>query len=42
MKLTLRMQNNIRKNIDAKINQKLTDAEFEKLSGWFDPIQLEN
>jgi len=36
------MQNNIRKNIDAKINRKLTDAEFEKLSGWFVPIQLEN
>ena len=36
------MQNNIRKNIEAKINQKLTDAEFEKLSGWFVPIQLEN
>ena len=42
MQLTLRMQNNIRKNIDAKINQKLTDIEFEKLSGWFVPIQLEN
>ena len=36
------MQNNIRKNIEAKINQKLTDAEFEKLSEWFVPIQLEN
>lgn len=36
------MQNNIRKNIDAKIDQKLTDAEFEKLSGWFVPIQYEN
>ena len=36
------MQNNIRKNIEAKINQKLTDAEFEKLSGWIVPIQLEN
>ena len=36
------MQNNIRKNIVAKINLKLTDAEFEKLSGWFVPIQLEN
>ena len=36
------MQNNIRKNIDAKINQKLTDIEFEKLSRWFVPIQLEN
>jgi len=36
------MQNNIRKNIEAKINQKLTDAEFEKLSGWFVPVQLEN
>jgi CRP-like cAMP-binding protein len=36
------MQNNIRKNIETKINQKLTDAEFEKLSEWFVPIQLEN
>ena len=36
------MQNNIRKNIEAKINQKLTDGEFEKLSDWFVPIQLEN
>jgi len=36
------MQNNIRKNIEAKINQKLTDAEFEKLSEWFVQIQLEN
>ena len=36
------MQNNIRKNIEAKINQKLTDAEFEKLSEWFVPVQLEN
>ena len=42
MQLTLGMQNNIRKNIDAKINQKLTDIEFEKLSRWFVPIQLEN
>ena len=36
------MQNNIRKNIEAKINLKLADAEFEKLSGWFVPIQLQN
>ena len=36
------MLNNIRKNIEAKINQKLTDSEFEKLSGWFVPVQLEN
>ena len=36
------MQNNIRENIEGKINQKLTDTEFEKLSGWFVPIQLEN
>ena len=36
------MQNNIRKNIEDKINQKLTDAEFEKLSEWFVPFQLEN
>lgn len=39
---TLTMQTNIRKNIDAKINQKLTDAEFEKLSDWFVPLQLES
>ncbi len=36
------MQNNIRRNIESKINQKLTDAEFEKLSNWFIPIQLES
>ncbi len=36
------MQNNIRKNIEVKINQKLTDAEFEKLSAWFVPLQLES
>lgn len=36
------MLNNIRKNIDAKINQKLKDAEFEKLSEWFVPVQLKN
>jgi len=36
------MQNNIRKNIEGKINEKLTDTEFEKLSGWFVPIQLES
>jgi len=36
------MKNNIRKNIEAKINLKLADAEFEKLSGWFVPIQLQN
>jgi len=36
------MQNNIRKNIEVKINKKLTDAEFEKLNGWFAPIQIEN
>ena len=35
------MQNNIRKNIETKINQKLTEVEFEKLSKWFVPIQLE-
>ena len=40
--LTWRMQNNIRKNIEAKINQNLTDAEFEKLSQWFVPKQLES
>jgi len=42
MQLTLRMKNNIRKNIDAKISQKLTDIEFEKLSKWFVLIRLEN
>ncbi|WP_445737499.1 Crp/Fnr family transcriptional regulator [Mariniflexile sp.] len=36
------MQNNIRENIEAKINQKLTEAEYEKLSRWFVPIQLES
>lgn len=36
------MQNNIRKNIEGKINLKLTDTEFEKLNRWFIPIQLEN
>ena len=40
--LTLTMKDNIRKSIEAKIDQKLTDAEFEKLSDWFVPIQLEN
>lgn len=36
------MKNNIRKNIEARINQKLTDEEFEKLSGWFSPFELES
>jgi CRP-like cAMP-binding protein len=36
------MQNNIRQNIETKLNQKLTDAEFEKLNDWFVPIQLES
>lgn len=36
------MKNDIRKNIETKISQKLTDEEFEKLSEWFFPIQLEN
>ena len=36
------MQNNIRENIEGKINLKLTDTEFEKLSDWFVPIKLEN
>lgn len=36
------MKQNIRKNIEAKINQKLTNEEFEKLGDWFVPIQLEN
>ena len=35
------MQNNIRKNIEAKINQKLTNEEFEMLSDWFVRIHLE-
>ena len=36
------MQQNIRKNIEVKINQKLTNEEFEKLKDWFVPIQFEN
>ena len=36
------MQNDIRKNIETKINQKLTEEEFEKLSKCFVPIQLES
>lgn len=36
------MQNNIRQNIETKINQKLTGAEFEKLNNWFVPTQLES
>lgn len=36
------MKNNIRKNIEVRINQKLTDEEFEKLSGWFSPVELES
>ena len=36
------MQNNSRQNIETKINQKLTDAEFEKLNDWFVPTQLES
>ena len=36
------MQNSIRENIEGKINMNLTDVEFEKLSDWFVPIQLEN
>jgi CRP-like cAMP-binding protein len=35
------MQSSIRKNIEAKLNQKLSNAEFEQLSKWFVPIQLE-
>lgn len=35
------MENNIRKNIESKLNQKLTNEEFEQLSEWFVPIQLE-
>lgn len=35
------MQYNIRKNIEAKINQRLTNEEFEMLSDWFVSIQLE-
>lgn len=34
------MKENIRKNIEAKINQKLTDIEFESLSALFVTIQL--
>lgn len=41
-KLTRTMQNDIRKNIETKINQKLIEEEFEKLSKWFVPIRLEN
>lgn len=33
---------NIRENIEGKINLKLTGTEFEKLSDWFVPIKLEN
>jgi len=36
------MKNNIRQNIETKINQKLKDAEFEKLNDWFVPTQLES
>ena len=36
------MESNIRKNIETKINQKLTNEEFEKLNEWFVPILLEN
>ena len=36
------MKNNIRENIEGKINLKLTDIEFEKLSDWFVLIKLEN
>jgi len=36
------MLKNIRKNIETKINQRLTEEEFEKLTKWFVPVQLEN
>lgn len=35
------MKENIRKNIEAKINQKLTDIEFERLSALFVTLQLD-
>jgi len=35
------MEDNIRKNIEAKINQKLTDEESDKLKLWFVPIQVD-
>jgi CRP-like cAMP-binding protein len=34
------MKNSIRKNIEAKINQKLTDEEVEKLNEWFTPLKV--
>ncbi len=34
------MENNIRKNIEAKINQKLTDEESDQLNKWFNPVQI--
>jgi len=35
------MENNIRKNIEAKINQRLTDEESDQLNKWFVPVQVE-
>ena len=35
------MENNIRKNIEAKINQKLTNEEADKLNNWFVSVELE-
>jgi len=35
------MENNIRKNIEAKINQKLTNEEADKLNNWFVPVEVE-
>lgn len=35
------MENSIRATIEAKINQKLTDEESDKLNKWFAPIQVE-
>ena len=36
------MESNIRRNIETKINQKLTNEEFKKLIEWFVPIQFES
>lgn len=34
------MHNNIRSNVESKINQKLTDAEFGNIAGLFTPLKL--
>ena len=36
-----RMQNNIRNNIETKINQKLSDAEFQQFSQYLKPLKIE-